>query len=385
MIIYVISNTILDDKNISGGDILLPKLSNHLNPKIKFVVITNHIGKSLWEKSGNCLDFNIIEDIIVIDKLWFAPVKYVLRTFQLFFLFFKLYKKKERVLFYTSSDLFPDTIPVFIHKYINHRIFWISRIYHINKSPLVRKGKFSHNLFSYIAQQISLPLIKSKSDLILTLAGTRKILHQMDFPGNKTKVLNAGVTEDLIKSAQANLEKFDCFFLGTIVHTKGAFDLLEVWAEIVKNKKYYQLAVIGGGDQDIISKFKHRISSLNLNKNITYFGRIEKDEDVYSIIKSSKVCIIPGHENGWSLPATEAMTAGVPVVGYDLDMFGDAFKQGFAVAPLYNHKALADKICEVLENEHLWEALHQEALEESKKFSWKYIAKDFEQYVDKLN
>ena len=95
MIIYVISNTILDDKNISGGDILLPKLSNHLNPEIKFVVITNHIGKALWEKSGHCLDFNIIEDIIVIDKLWFAPVKYILRTFQLFFLFFKLYKKKR--------------------------------------------------------------------------------------------------------------------------------------------------------------------------------------------------------------------------------------------------------------------------------------------------
>ena len=207
----------------------------------------------------------------------------------------------------------------------------------------------------------------------------------MDFPGEKTKVLNAGVNEDLIQSAQANLEKFDSFFLGTIVHTKGAFDLLEVWAEIVKSRKHYQLAVIGGGDQGIISKFKHRISSLNLNKNITYFGRIEKDEDVYSIIKSSKVCIIPGHENGWSLPATEAMTAGVPVVGYDLDMFGEAFKQGFAVAPLYNHNALSKKICEVLENEQLWETLHQEALKESKKFSWKYIAKDFEQYVDKLN
>ena len=31
---------------------------------------------------------------------------------------------------------------------------------------------------------------------------------------------------------------------------------------------------------------------------------------------------------------------------------------------------------EVIENEQLWETLHQEALEESKKFSWKYIAKD---------
>ena len=75
----------------------------------------------------------------------------------------------------------------------------------------------------------------------------------------------------------------------------------------------------------------------------------------------------------------------MPVVGYDLDMFGEAFKQGFAVAPLYNHNALSKKICEVLENEQLWETLHQEALKESKKFSWKYIAKDFEQYVDKLN
>ena len=106
---------------------------------------------------------------------------------------------------------------------------------------------------------------------------------------------------------------------------------------------------------------------------------------IYSIIKSSKVCIIPGHENGWSLPATEAMTAGVPVVGYALDMFGDAFKKGFAVSPLYDHKALAEKICEVLENKEIWETLHQEALDESSKFSWKNIAEDFEQFLEKLN
>jgi glycosyltransferase involved in cell wall biosynthesis len=385
MIIYVISNTILDEKNISGGDILLPKLSHYLNPELKLVVVTNSIGKSLWQKYGKCSDFHIVEDIIDVKWLWFAPVKYILRTFKLFFYFFKISKYKEKTVVYTSSDLFPDTIPIFLHKLIDRDIYWISRIYHINKSPLKRKGKFSHNLFSYFSQQISIPLIKFKSDLILTLAGTRKILRNLKFPKKKTRVLNAGVNEELIKSAPTNNETFSCFYLGTIVYTKGAFDLLDVWAEVVKNRKNYQLAVIGGGVQEIISKFKEKISTLNLSDNIKYFGRIEKDEDVYSIIKSSKVCIIPGHENGWSLPATEAMTAGVPIVGYALDMFGEAFKKGFAVSPLYDHKALAEKICEVLENKEIWETLHQEALDESSKFSWKNIAEDFEQFLDKLN
>ena len=40
---------------------------------------------------------------------------------------------------------------------------------------------------------------------------------------------------------------------------------------------------------------------------------------------------------------------------------------------------------EVIENKEIWETLHQEALDESSKFSWKNIAEDFEQFLDKLN
>ena len=38
-----------------------------------------------------------------------------------------------------------------------------------------------------------------------------------------------------------------------------------------------------------------------------------------------------------------------------------------------------------LENKEIWETLHQEALDESSKFSWENIAEEFEQFLDKLN
>ena len=385
MIIYVISNTILNERNISGGDIVLPKLSRYLNPELKLVIVTNIIGKTLWEKYGDCTDFHLITDLIDVKMLWFAPVKYILRTIQLFIYFFKISKNKDKLVVYTSSDLFPDTLPIFFHKIINKELYWISRIYHINKSPLKRKGNPLHNLFSYLAQRVSLPLIKFKSDLILTLSGTYQTLRNMNFPETRTEILNAGVNEQLIKSAPISNEKFECFYLGSIIHTKGVFDLLETWAKVVKTRKNYQLAVIGGGDKNMTSKLLMEISALKLNNNVKYFGRIEKDEDVYTIVKSSKVCIIPGHENGWSLPATEAMTAGIPVVAYALDMFGESFKKGFVTVPLYDQNALANKICEVLENDSLWESLHQEALSESNRFSWKYIAIDLEKHLINLN
>ena len=79
------------------------------------------------------------------------------------------------------------------------------------------------------------------------------------------------------------------------------------------------------------------------------------------------------------------MTAGIPVVAYALDMFGESFKKGFVTVPLYDQNALANKICEVLENDSLWESLHQEALSESNRFSWKYIAIDLEKHLINLN
>ena len=94
MIIYVISNTILNKRNISGGDIVLPKLSRYLNPELKLVIVTNIIGKTLWEKYGDFTDFHLITDLIDVKMLWFAPVKYILRTIQLYIYF--LYSLKSK-------------------------------------------------------------------------------------------------------------------------------------------------------------------------------------------------------------------------------------------------------------------------------------------------
>jgi len=390
ILIIVMANTMVYSDQISGGDRLFIEISKHLDPaKYELKVITTKVGESLWRGSNTgaeviCLPSSFFERMPLLPVV---PIIYAIRTIYAFLHTYKVISSsRDRVvLLYSSSDFMPDVFPPFLIKLLKKDIFWISRIYHI--IPLHRDvGNFVLNFLSFIGQRISFFLMKKKSDLILCL---NPFLYQqllnLGFSNTNMSISGAGIDIDYIDSIEPEAEKcYDGIFVGRIHPAKGVYDLIEIWKNVVTKKKDAKLAIIGGGDKRIVYSLKRKICESGLQDNVDYLGFISDNQKVYKLLKSSKVFLFADHEAGWSLATCEAMACGLPVVAYNLEIFGTIFKQGFVTVPLYNIKKFSEEILHLLTDDKKRSDLAEEARQQAKSFSWKKVAEGFSNQIESM-
>ena len=78
------------------------------------------------------------------------------------------------------------------------------------------------------------------------------------------------------------------------------------------------------------------------------------------------------------------MASGLPVVGYNLEIFGDVFKNGFITVPVGNKELFAQKIIYLLNNEEKYTKLSREATVQAQKMSWQKTSMKFQQIIDSI-
>lgn len=387
MKIYVLTNSSLIKNLVTGGDVVLPQTAKCWKGKYEIHLICGLIGKGIWQDFGPKAEFHVLRVNFIegTELLFLGPLKYIIRAIQATIMVNKLLKEeKEKVVVITPSDYFVDAIPAFWARTRFKNIRWLARVYHLIESPIRRKGNMLANIFSFSAQRIGLTLIKNKADLIVPLGGTYRDLVAMNFDKDKLEISNAGVDIETLRKAKPTAEKFEAIEIGMLTLSRGVYDLLDIWKLVIEKIPEAKLAIIGGGVSKVVEEYKERIKKMGLEKNVHYFGYLPKNEDVYAILKSSKLHLCPLHENGWSLPVAEAMSVGIPTVAYERKMFGTAFKKGYVTVPVHDIHRFAEKVVELLEDNKGREKLSEEALKESKYFDWHYIARDLSSKIEKL-
>jgi len=94
-------------------------------------------------------------------------------------------------------------------------------------------------------------------------------------------------------------------FLGKIIETKGAYNLLRAFEHFSQSHPDYHLLMIGGG---LIDQAKKIVSPATLSK-VTFTGYINRDE-IAKYLKSAAFCIIPSFYENFSVAALEVMGCG---------------------------------------------------------------------------
>lgn len=384
MKLIIFLNTIIYDRVISGADILTLNLIKRWVNRfdIEFVITQAAYSavKGLEPKDKLKLKTlpSFYPKIPVFMKTYvhavFISLALLLRGIYACFALWNLRGAKSKTILYTSSDYICDILPAFFLSLNNRKFVWIARVYHVILPPKARQGSFIMNTFSYYGQRISFWIIKRGATKIVTLSGTYSELVDLKFPENRMSISNAGVDFDVIDKVQASGIKYDAVFLARLHPSKGIRDLLKVWKLVTQKKKDAKLAVIGGGPEHIVNSLKKRILDYALESNIDLLGFLPTHEEVYTVMKSSKVYINLEEEDGWSMSGSEAMACGLPVIAYDLKMFHSAFKKGFIVVPLHDTQRFADTVLEILKNDARRCELSKEAREESENFDWDKIA-----------
>lgn len=369
-------------KVITGGDQLILDIVPRLPKNIDITIVTPSFTKDYWKGIDTSRTTFIYLPQSRFDfksNPLLIFMAYVARAIQVH----KVLKKQKIETLYSCSDIaYADIWPAFLYRRKNPNVKWLSRVYHILIPPQSRKGNYFVNAVAYWLQKLSFKMMKSKSTTIFALNDKLfKDMLKMGFPKDRLEVLGAGIDYQGISNFKPKKKyDYDVVALGRLTPVKGIYDTIEVWTKVHKVHPEAKFAWIGGGSDVIMGQLQQKLTDKSLTDSFKYLGFVDKDE-VYSILKNAKIFICPDHENGWGLAVCEAMASGLPVVGYDLDIFGSVYKQGFITAPLYDTEAFADRIVTLLSDEKLRKKLAGEAKKQVREFDHTEVVDKLVQYI----
>ena len=152
-----------------------------------------------------------------------------------------------------------------------------------------------------------------------------------------------------------------------------AIHLLKEQISIVK------CLVIGEGPEK--KRLEVLVQKLNLKKNIKFLDFLENHDDVYALMKSSKVFVLPSTREGFGIVVIEANACGIPVITIDhqnnaaRDLIEEG-KNGFVCQ--LDENEIAKKIMRILENSS-GRKMKKVCMGLAKKYDWDKIVDEIEE------
>lgn len=250
---------------------------------------------------------------------------------------------------YTSSDYLCDVLPALFFKTFSKDIKWAAIIHHKCSEPQSREGNYLFNLISYYGQALSHVLIAKYASTVLRLETEegQRIEESMRKKGAKRVVaVRNGIDADTLIAVQTETFQYDACFVGGFRASKGVYNLLEIWADVVQKRPSSILCLMGSGMPEVVTELKRiiRLKSLELNVEII----LEPSNlRVYKVMKASKLYVSASEEEGWGIALYEAISLGLKVVAYDLPAY-QRIKCHLNLVTSGDKAGLARKISELL-------------------------------------
>ncbi len=172
-----------------------------------------------------------------------------------------------------------------------------------------------------------------------------------------------GVDLEAIAATHAAEVESDVIFVGRLISHKHADLLIEALALVKLGRPNVSALIVGTGPDE--EKVKQLAIERALDKNISFVGEIHSNERIYSLMKASKLLVLPSSREGFGLVVLEANAAGIPVitVRQDNNAAQALIKPGVnGLIAEFDANDLAAKIVEALETRgqmRVWEGLAQ--------------------------
>ena len=162
----------------------------------------------------------------------------------------------------------------------------------------------------------------------------------------------------------------DCYvlFVGTLEPRKNLNLLLHAWNEIKDEFKETWLLIVG------VSGRVFKAPNLSgETERVRFLGYVD-DETLAGLYANAALFVLPSQEEGFGLPALEAMACGAPVLISDGGALPGVVGEAGLTFCLSNPNGLTSLLRELLSNPRLRLALSEKGLERAGIFSWQRTA-----------
>ncbi len=171
----------------------------------------------------------------------------------------------------------------------------------LHYSPNSLSGRIFLGLEKYLA--------KKTNGLIFESAYSAKLYKQVVAGGFcPVRVIHNGLRHEDFIPASPKPEAADFLFIGELRHLKGVDLLLEALYRLTKRWPHVRLAIVGDGPD--MKRFKDLSTNLNLEKNVTFYGRLPARQ----AFELGNAIVIPSRSESFPYIVLEAGAAQLPLI-----------------------------------------------------------------------
>ncbi len=381
-ILFIINGLVKngDKVGISGGDMRLAEIVKNTDVSLVNILTTPNgvefLNKlSIKYKSLYIINYSIDSGIISNLTISFKS---------LFFLPVKLKKFKKGIV-YSSCEHLYDVLPALRLKLLN-KCKWYAVYHWVEDYPWKEKRgdtPFLRRYLYWLNRWFSGFLIKIFADKILAVSDQTKdkLLDIKKINEDKVKAVYCGVNLKEIDEVGKKYKKekesiYDAVYMKRLNNGKGIWDLLYIWKIVCKKNKNLKLAIIGDGSPEIVKEIKDWIKENGLEHNINLLGVIYDFEEKFRVLNSSRLFILPTHEENWAIVIGEAMAIKLPVLCYNLKEITPIWEDNVEWVDFGNKKQFAEKIQEYLNDKNKRNNISSKAFNFVQRYDWAKIAKE---------
>jgi glycosyltransferase involved in cell wall biosynthesis len=214
-----------------------------------------------------------------------------------------------------STHFFFDVVPAAVLKaWRGTRV--VAYAYHLVVDSTRPPGL--RNWLASALERLSLTVLRRAADLVFVdNEETREGLLRRGFSSDQLAMtLNA---YDPLLPMPPRVERAEplLLFTGRLVKAKGVWDLLALARALRDGFPAARLVVLGDG---ALREPLQQASSAAGLPNVDFLGFVSEDEK-WHWLRQATLFVFPSREEGWGIAVGEALTAGVPVLVYDLPAY----------------------------------------------------------------
>ena len=233
-----------------------------------------------------------------------------------------------------------------------------------------------------------------QSDLILTVSDYSKqqIGDYFNLPNSRLRVINEGarsvfkvLPNDTAGNALSSFgiksnEKF-LLYVGGISPHKNLSVLINAFKQICDDSRFSDVKLVLVGDYkddpffSAYPSLKKQVAELGLDDKVIFTGFIS-DEDLVRFYNAATLLVFPSLEEGFGLPALEAMACGTPVAASNCSSLPEVIGEAGRFFDPRDEQNMADVITEILKDDSLIDEMKKNSLKRAREFSWQKAAKD---------
>lgn len=198
------------------------------------------------------------------------------------------------------------------------------------------------------------------------------------------KVIYHGVDKSFFPINKKDSNIINLLFVGRIVNRKGLKYLLKAIKKITKDLSNIKLTVLGDGPMK--KSLENYVTKNKLKKFVSFKGETIGQEKI-KYYQNADIFCAPYFDEAFGITIIEAMACGLPIVAFKNSAFKEILKD-YPYPELLVKPRDVDKLTraleKIIEDKNMRQEISSWLLKESKKYSWKKVAKEIQEFYYKV-